>query len=142
MTKRMVDRAEISVGSAGPEPVAGATVPIRNVGNGAARITSVTFRLADGSEALGDVRNPVVPPNEITFASFWRDTGEDDGAMAEAIGMVYENFDVIICYADASGRPRETVRLAIVNGEHPRVAEREWASDPAALRRPAIKAAE
>jgi hypothetical protein len=56
--------------------------------------------------------------------------------------MVYENFDVIMCYADASGRPRETVRLAIVNGEHPHVAEREWASDPAALRRPAIKAAE
>ena len=140
-TKRTFDKAEVSVGSAGPEPVAGATVPIRNVGNGAARVTTVVFRLGDGAEAIGEVRNPVVPPNEITYASFWRDPSQDDGGIAESIGMLYENFDVIISYADASGRAREAVRLEIVNGQHPHVANRQWATDAAALRRSAKHAA-
>ncbi len=136
MTKRTVDKAEVSVGTAGPEPLAGATVPIRNVGNGAARITAIAFRLAEGSEAAGQVLNPVLPPDEMTYASFWRDPAEDESGVAEAIGMVYENFDVVISYADASGRAREAVRLDVVNGERPYVADRQWATDADALRTP------
>lgn len=136
LSKRTIDKAEISVGVAGPEPIAGATVPIRNVGNGAARITSVAFGLADGSEAFGDVRNPVLPANELTHASFRRGPTDEDVALAESIGMEYQNFSVIISYADASSRPREAVRLDIVNGERPHVSDRRWASDVDTLRLP------
>jgi hypothetical protein len=50
MSRRLVDRSEISVGTMGPEPIAFASVPVRNVGNGCARIGAVTFVLADRSQ--------------------------------------------------------------------------------------------
>jgi hypothetical protein len=65
-TRRRGDRAEIGVGTAGPEPVAFASVPVRNVGNGCARIGAVTFLLGDDSEATGRVDNPVLPSGELT----------------------------------------------------------------------------
>jgi len=125
-SRRLVDRAEISVGTSGPEPVSGASVPIRNVGNGCARILDVTFVLPDRSEARGSVSNPVLPPNEWTRVQMYRAPDEEGSTIAEEIGMAYSDFNVVIRYADASGRPRETVRLEITNGQYPYVSERSW----------------
>jgi hypothetical protein len=126
MTRRLVDRAEISVGTSGPEPLSGVSVPIRNVGNGCARIFDVRFVLPDGSESSGSVANPVLPPNEGTQVQLYRMPGEDGNAIAEEIGMAYADFAVVVRYADASGRPREAVRLEVANGRHPHVSERSW----------------
>jgi hypothetical protein len=54
--------------------------------------------------------------------------------VAEAIGMTYSDFAVVIRYADASYRPRETVRLDIANGPHPYMRDRSW--DPASRGEP------
>jgi hypothetical protein len=62
MSRRLVDRSEIGVGTMGPEPISFVSVPVRNVGNGCARITAVKFVLSDGSEAHGQINNPVLPP--------------------------------------------------------------------------------
>src|SRR4051795_12657059 len=52
------DLGEISVGSmGGPDLIASVSVPVRSVGNGAARIQQVTFSVR-GLEAPGDVSNP------------------------------------------------------------------------------------
>jgi hypothetical protein len=133
IVQRVVDRAEISVGAAGPEPIAGATVPIRNVGNGAARVTAVTFLLADGTTASGDIRNPVVPSGEFTVVSLWREVDEAGGQLAERVGLEYADFSVLIAYSDASGRPREALRLDISNGQTPYVRARGWAETTAGL---------
>jgi hypothetical protein len=128
MSRRLVDRAEISVGTSGPEPISGASVPIRNVGNGCARILDVSFVLPIGSESSGSVSNPVLPPNEWTRVQFYRLPEEDGIGMAEEIGMAYADFAVVVRYADASGRPREAVRLEITNGQYPHVNERSWST--------------
>jgi hypothetical protein len=114
------------VGASGPEPIAGASVPVRNVGNGCARILDVTFVLPDGSKTRGSVSNPVLPPNEWTRVQLGRAPEEDGIAVAEEIGMAYSDFAVIVRYADASARPREIVRLDVANGQHPYVRDRSW----------------
>jgi hypothetical protein len=101
-------------------------VPVRNVGNGCARILDVTFLLPDGSKTSGSVTNPVLPPNESTRVHLDRAPDEDGIAVAEEIGMAYSDFAVIVRYADASARPREVVRLDVANGQHPYVRERSW----------------
>ena len=62
-TLKRFDRSEIGVGAHGPEPVASVRVPIRNVGNGPARVTRVAFVGVDGTTAHGQIENPVLPPN-------------------------------------------------------------------------------
>ena len=128
VSRRMVDRAEISVGTSGPEPIAHASVPVRNVGNGCARIRSVMFVLMDGSEGVGQVSNPVLPPGKLTHASLPCGPGDDGAGVAESIGMEYQDFAVIIDYADASSRPREAARFDIANGQHPHITGRRWGS--------------
>ncbi len=134
MSRRLVDRSEINVGTMGPEPIAFVSVPVRNVGNGCARIGVVTFVLADRSEADGTVHNPVLPPGELTQASLARTPGDPDAAMAESIGMEYQDFAIIIDYADASSRPRGAARFDVANGQHPRIKSRRWASSADELR--------
>jgi hypothetical protein len=134
ITRRIKDKATISVGTAGPEPIAFASVPVRNVGNGCARISAVAFLLPDGTMAAGRIDNPVVPTGELTHARL--DAGpEDDGALvAESIGMAYHDFTVILEYADAGSRPRGAVRIDVANGQYPHVTARRWADDVAELR--------
>lgn len=134
ITSRMKDKATISVGGAGPEPVAFASVPVRNVGNGCARIGAVAFVLADGMKAAGRIDNPVLPAGELAHARL--DAGpEDDGALvAESIGMEYQDFAVLLEYADAGSRARGAVRLDVANGQYPHVTARRWANGVANLR--------
>jgi hypothetical protein len=54
--------------------------------------------------------------------------------MAESIGMEYQDFAVIIDYADASDRPRGAVRFDIANGQYPHVTARRWAPTADELR--------
>ena len=42
MPRRLVDKSEIDVGTMGSEPIAFVSVPVRNVGNGCARVRTVT----------------------------------------------------------------------------------------------------
>lgn len=134
MTRRIEDRATIKVGNVGPEPVGFASVPIRNVGNGCARINTVVFRLADGREAGGRVDNPVLPAKELTHARI--DAGpDDDGAdVAESIGLEYQDFAVLLNYADVGGRLRGALRIDIANGQYPHVTVRRWADSLTQLR--------
>ncbi|HEX3692635.1 MAG TPA: hypothetical protein VHU13_04770 [Solirubrobacteraceae bacterium] len=134
ITSRTNDKATISVGTAGEEPVAFASVPIRNVGNGCARISAVAFLLPDGTQTAGRIDNPVLPSGELTHARL--DAGpEDDGALvAESIGMEYQDFAVVLEYADAGRRARGAVRLDVANGQYPYVTARRWADGVAELR--------
>lgn len=134
MTRRIVDRAEISVGTSGPEPIAHASIPVRNVGNGCARINAVEFMLADGSVASGQVSNPVLPSGELTFASLACGPGDQGLDVAESIGLEYQDFSVVIDYADASGRPRGATRLDIANGQYPHIVGRRWEASIGELR--------
>lgn len=122
------DHSELSIGTFGPEPISSVSVPVRNVGNGPARMGDVTFVSSGGDSATGWVANPVLPPGELTQVGL--SAGPDDAgvAAAESIAMAYEDFAVVIAYADASGHPREAVRLQITNGQHPRVTDRRWDS--------------
>jgi hypothetical protein len=132
-TRRMKDKAKIGVGAAGSEPIAFASVPVRNVGNGCARIGAVTFLLDDGSQAAGRVDNPVLPSGELTYARL--DAGpEDNGvAVAESIGMAYDDFAILLDYADAGNRARGAVRLDVTNGQYPHVVKRRWGASTAEL---------
>lgn len=134
MSRRLVDRSEISVGTMGSEPIAFVSVPVRNVGNGCARVRTVTFLLADRSEAQGGVRNPVLPPGELTEANLTCAPNDNGANVAESIGMEYQDFAVIIDYADASNRPRGAARFDIANGQYPHIAARMWASSGRELR--------
>jgi hypothetical protein len=80
----------------------------------------------DGSEGLGQVNNPVLPPGELTHASLVCGPGDERAGVAESIGMEYQDFAVIIDYADASSRPREAARFDVANGQHPYIAARRW----------------
>jgi hypothetical protein len=120
------DRAEVSVGTSGPEPISSVSVPVRNVGNGPARVGEVTFVSVRGESASGWVGHPVLPSGELTHVGLSAGPNDPGSSVAESIGMAYEDFAVVIDYADASGNPRETVRLHIANGEHPRVTDRRW----------------
>jgi hypothetical protein len=128
------DRSAVSVGTAGPEPSSGATVPVRNVGNGPARITDVTFISHQGDAATGWAANPVLPPGEMTTVGLWAAVGDAGVAVAASIGEAYEDFAVVVAYADAAGHPREAVRLDIANGQHPHITRRRWAQRPSELR--------
>jgi hypothetical protein len=126
MGRRLIDKSEIIVGASGPEPISHASVPVRNVGNGCARITSVTFVLDDGAKAAGEVNNPVLPPGEYTHAILACGPQDAGVEVAESIGLTYRDFGVILGYADASGRPREAARLDVSNGRYPSVIARRW----------------
>jgi hypothetical protein len=119
------DDAEISVGAGGgPELYVSAWVPVRNVGNGTARIGDVTFRSSTG-EAHGRAANPVLPPGEITGVGIGAEEGDPDIGVVESIGLEYADFSVTVRYADTSGRPRGVLRLDIKNGQHPRITARD-----------------
>jgi hypothetical protein len=135
MSLKRFDRSEITLGASGPEPVAGVRVPIRNVGNGPARITQIRFVCVDGTTAPGRVENPVLPPGELTSVGLWATPEDSDWGAAEAMAMALDDFEVVIEYADASSHPREAVELRVANGQHPRVTARNWtrrASEPRA----------
>lgn len=138
MTRKRRDRSELDVGVYGgsepePEPVSVVSVPVRNVGNGPARITDVTFETATGTKAPGSIDNPVLPPGEMTRASIAAGPSDPDVGVAEALAMEYQDFALVVAYGDASGHPREVVRLQVTNGQHPRITTRSWARDSTAL---------
>jgi len=137
ITQRTHDKAEIDVGvfgNARGEPIASGTVPVRNVGNGCARIGVVTFLLADYSQAAGCVDNPVLPSGEMTYVRL-QASPEDDGVrVAESIAMEYRDFAVVLDYADAASRPTGAVRLDVANGQYPRITGRHWGDSSAELR--------
>ena len=138
ITRRTKDKAEIGVGTfgnTGGEPIAFASVPVRNVGNGCARVGRVTFLLGDGSQATGRVDNPVLPSGELTHARL--DAGpEDDGVrVAESVGMDTQDFAIVLDYADVASRPRGAVRLDVANGEYPHITgPTPWGASIAELR--------
>jgi hypothetical protein len=121
------DRSELSVGTFGPEPVSSVRLPVRNVGNGPARIRGVAFLSPGSGLANGWVVNPVLPPGELTHVGLSAGPNDAGVTVAESIAMAYEDFAVVIAYADASGLPREAVRLEVANGQHPHVTDRRWA---------------
>ncbi len=70
----------------------------------------------------------------MTTVQLWAGAGEPGIAAAASIGETYANFAVVVSYADASGRPREAVRLDVANGQHPHVSGRRWAKRQSDLR--------
>lgn len=126
------DADEINIGTSGPEPLCSASVPIRNVGNGTARVDTITFKTNDG-EAPGSVGSPVIPPAEISRVSLHCLPNDECSLAAESIAIELADFSVLIDYSDASGRPRGRLRLDIANGQYPYVRGRTWARDRAAL---------
>lgn len=133
-TRRMKDKAQIGVGTAGSEPIAFASVPVRNVGNGCARVGAVTFLLEDGSSASGRMDNPVLPSGELTYARLDAAPEDVGVAIAAAIAIEYQDFAVLLDYADAASRPSGAVRLDVANGRYPHITQRRWADTTAELR--------
>lgn len=137
ITQRTEDNAEINVGvfgNARGEPIASGTVPVRNVGNGCARIGAVTFLLGDDSHAAGRVENPVLPSGELTYVRLEAGREDEGVRVAESIGMEYQDFAVLLDYADAASRPSGAVRLDVANGQYPHITGRCWADSVAELR--------
>ena len=138
---RRRDRSAVSVGvynsggSDEPDPVCVVSIPVRNVGNGPARIQRATF-VCNGCSALGTVGNPVLPSGEMTLVGLDALPDDPDVGVAEDMAMMLENFEVVVEYADAGGRPREAVSLTVSSGEHPHVSDRRWARDQLALHHP------
>jgi hypothetical protein len=128
------DHAALSLRAIGPEPTANIRVPIRNVGNGPARIREVVIVRTDGATAHGSVANPVLPPGEITHVGLSAEPDDPDWAVAASVAIESADFDLIVGYADASGHPREAVRLHVTNGQHPQVTDREWTRRSSDLR--------
>lgn len=126
------DAGEINIGTSGPEPLCSASVPVRNVGNGTARIEAITFKTYDG-EAPGSIGSPVIPPAEISRVSLHCVPHDEGSVAAESIAIELADFSVVIDYSDASGRPRGSLRLDIANGQYPHVRDRKWSNDPAEL---------
>jgi hypothetical protein len=114
------DLSEVSVGT--PSDRLGvyfaASVPIRNVGSGLARLDRVEFSV-DGARIDATPSNVVLPSGELTRVGFSRTEDDPDIRAAEAIAIEYQDFVVTIAYSDASGRPRGTTRLGVQNGEFP-----------------------
>jgi hypothetical protein len=115
------DAGQIHIGTSGAEPLCSASVPVRNVGNGTARIDTITFKAYDG-EAPGSVNSPVVPPGEITRVNLACLPGEAGSLAAESIALELRDFSIVIDYSDASGRHRGSLRLDVANGQYPYVA--------------------
>jgi hypothetical protein len=124
------DVGEIVVGTAGgPEMLAFASVPVRNVGTGSARIQKVVFGVGD-HRVVGAADNPVVPRGEMTNLRLGRAEGDEGFCVAESIGLENEDFAVTVAYAEVGGRPRGALSLSIRNGQHPRVTARDWQDAP------------
>jgi hypothetical protein len=138
ISMRRHDRSEVSVGvynsdrGQEPEPVCLISVPVRNVGNGPARIEQVTF-VSSGQSAPGWVENPVLPSGEMTRVGLEALPNDPNVGVAEDMAMALEDFVVIVAYADAGGRPREAMSLSVTNGQHPHVSGRRWAASAEAL---------
>src|ERR1700693_176182 len=126
------DAGEIDVGTSGPEPLCSASVPIRNVGNGTARIAAITFTTHDG-DAPGSVDSPVIPPAEISRVHLHCLPKDAGSLAAESIAIELRDFSILIDYGDASGRHRGSLRLDIANGQYPYVRDRAWGWDRAEL---------
>jgi hypothetical protein len=124
------DAGEINIGTSGPEPLCSASVPIRNVGNGTARIDAITFKTYDG-DAPGSIGSPLIPPGEIGRASLDSLPHEDGILAAESIAIELRDFSILIDYSDSSGRPRGSLRLDVANGQYPHVRDRKWGNDRA-----------
>jgi hypothetical protein len=122
------DAGKIDIGTSGPEPLCSASVPIRNVGNGTARIDAITFKTYDG-EAPGTIGSPVIPPGELGRVSLQCLPHDDGSLAAESIAIELQDFSILIDYSDASGRPRESLQLDIANGQYPHVCDRKWSND-------------
>jgi hypothetical protein len=119
------DAGEIQIGTSGPEPICSASVPIRNVGNGTARIDMITFETYDG-HAPGSANSPVIPSGEISRVYLHRLPNDTSSLAAESIAIELRDFSVRIDYSDASGRHRGRLQLDIANGQYPYVRDRAW----------------
>jgi hypothetical protein len=119
------DAGEIRVSTSGDEPLCSASVPIRNVGNGTARVDSITFRTPDG-EVHGSVDSQVIPPGEISRTHLDCLPADPKSLAAESIAIELNDFSVLIDYSDTSGRHRGSLRLDIKNGARPYVSSRTW----------------
>lgn len=119
------DASEIQIGTSGPEPLCSASVPIRNVGNGTARIDAIMFKAYDG-QAPGSVNSPVIPPGEISRVHLHCLPKDKGSLAAESIAIELRDFAIHIDYSDASGRHRGSLRLDIANGQYPYVQDRAW----------------
>jgi hypothetical protein len=118
------DRADVSVGTwtgSRGQPELAVLVPVRNVGNGAAYIRTVRFRVEAGF-VPGNAETVILPPGELTRVAFVApEDSEDWNAAAEAIAIELQDFEVDIEYDDVTRRPRGVVTLRIANGQNPRV---------------------
>jgi hypothetical protein len=130
MTTKQVDRSEISVGASGSEPVSHVSVPIRNAGNGLARIGEASFLDSEGRSAVGWTEHPLLRPGEMTQVGLAAEASEIGGLVAASIGLEYGDFTVLVPFADARNRERGTLRLEVANGERPYVTTRQWEEAP------------
>jgi hypothetical protein len=120
---RWEDLSDVNVGTytsskGGPE--FGASLPIRNVGSGVARIERAEFRVAEGSIEARPF-NVLLPPGELTRVGFIVGEGHPDLAVAETIAIEYEDFTATIAYSAAVGESTGTVELRVINGDSPYV---------------------
>ncbi len=121
------DPADVSLGTystpRSDRPAFGASVPIRNVGNGAALIESVEFEVG-GDVVEASAETLVLPPGELTRVGFMVEDGDEGARAAEAIAAVLEDFAVTIAFSDAAGHHRDETRLEVRNGQYPHVKAR------------------
>jgi hypothetical protein len=120
---RWEDLSDVNVGtytSRKGEPEFGASLPIRNVGAGVARIERAEFQVSNGSIEARPF-NVVLPPGELTRVGFIVGEGHPDLAIAEAIATEYQDFTARITYSAAVGEATGTTELRVINGQSPYV---------------------
>jgi hypothetical protein len=76
----------------------------------------------------------VLPSRELTHARLDAGPEDDDVAVAESIAIEYQDFAVLLDYADAGNRPRGAVRLDVANGQYPHITKRRWGASLGELR--------
>jgi hypothetical protein len=108
------DASELYTGiDEGGDETASLSVPVRNIGLGAAVITSVEFRLLEREPVTGLCSSPVVPHGEVVVAEL--EVHPKDPRYTEARRVVEDasTFSVVVAYSDANGEAIGAVRLDV-----------------------------
>lgn len=114
--EEMRDRAEIWVKPVAPAGRLEISVPIRNVGIGAALIDAVTLKV--GAAVIhGNVTTVLLPPDELTRANFEIDKDSDDQGIARSLEVERQDFAVTIQYSDVTAERRGKAEVEVANRE-------------------------
>jgi hypothetical protein len=107
-------RIGVSYGTVGNEPRALVSVPFRNVGNGAAIITSVQVMIG-GRMFDASPRTPILPPGESAHAGFDASRRDEVFDYGVSLAVDGQDFSLVVGYADAAGSPHAALRLDLHN---------------------------